>query len=228
MTHNNTKNESPLLREVDFFPEQQSIGKWTKIFVDDQNNRVYSSSASMSANELLLVFKGRNNKIFLSDSVNVRKFKFSVNGNSNKIFVGSNSLLVGAANVTGKRQNLVIGDNTTFQSVSLYLKEDCNIYIGADCMFSSRIEIRTSDSHAIYDRETAIRVNKPGDVVIGDHVWLGKDVIVSKGVTIPDNCVIGAKSFVNKSLSTNHSIYAGIPARLIRSNIIWTRESSAK
>ncbi len=91
-------------------------------------------------------------------------------------------------------------------------------------MFSARIEIRTSDGHSILDKSTNKRINRPGNVHIDDHVWLGKEVIVSKGVYIVKNCVVGAKSFVGKSLNDSNCIYAGCPARKVKDNIDWSRK----
>lgn len=91
-------------------------------------------------------------------------------------------------------------------------------------MFSARIEIRTSDSHTIFDIDTKKRLNKPGSVLIGDHVWIGKDVIVSKGVTIAKNSIIGAKSFVSRSLLDENCVYVGAPAKKVKERVGWTRE----
>ena len=53
-------------------------------------------------------------------------------------------------------------------------------------------------------------------VIIGDNVWLGRDVTICKGVTIGDNCIIGTKSVVTKSIPSN-SIAVGVPAKVIGS-----------
>lgn len=55
-----------------------------------------------------------------------------------------------------------------------------------------------------------------GKVKIGNNVWLGRDVTICKGVSIGDNCIIGTKSVVTKSIPSN-SIAVGIPAKVIGS-----------
>lgn len=50
---------------------------------------------------------------------------------------------------------------------------------------------------------------------VGKNVWIGFGVIVLPGVTIGDNCIIGAGSVVTKDIPPN-SIAAGNPARVLR------------
>lgn len=59
-------------------------------------------------------------------------------------------------------------------------------------------------------------INSSGKVTIGNNVSFGQNVMVLKGVTIGDNCFIGACSLVNKSIPAN-SIAAGIPCKVIMS-----------
>ncbi|MBI5324138.1 MAG: acyltransferase [Ignavibacteriae bacterium] len=54
-----------------------------------------------------------------------------------------------------------------------------------------------------------------GKVIIKDNVWLGAGVYVMPGVTISENCVIGAGSIVTKDIPAN-SISIGNPAKVIK------------
>lgn len=56
---------------------------------------------------------------------------------------------------------------------------------------------------------------KSGGVVIGNDVWVGCNVVVSRGVRIGDGAVIGANSFVNKDVP-DYAVVAGSPARIIK------------
>lgn len=51
--------------------------------------------------------------------------------------------------------------------------------------------------------------------MIGNDVWIGRNVVVRQGVTVGDGAIIGANSFVNKDVPP-YAIIAGQPARLIR------------
>lgn len=52
-------------------------------------------------------------------------------------------------------------------------------------------------------------------IVIEDNVWIGGSVCLLGGVTIGQNCVIGAGSVVTKSIPAN-AVAAGNPCRVIR------------
>lgn len=54
-----------------------------------------------------------------------------------------------------------------------------------------------------------------GPVKIGNNVWLGDNVVVMPGVTIGNNVTVGANAVVTQDIP-DHSIAAGVPARIIR------------
>ena len=100
----------------------------------------------------------------------------------------------------------------------------CNsIIIRRECIFCENGKIRSSGSSPIFykDSETIINPSKP--VSIGNHVWLGKYVIVLKGVTIDDDAVVGMRSLVTRNIEGN-SLNVGIPTMQIRRNINWKRD----
>ena len=55
------------------------------------------------------------------------------------------------------------------------------------------------------------------DITIGNNVIVGWKTVIMSGVTIADNTVIGSHSTVTKSLLQPKAIYAGTPAKLIKS-----------
>lgn len=93
---------------------------------------------------------------------------------------------------------------------------------GDNVLVSWDVLIIDSDFHAIYAR-TGARLNEDAQVKIGNNVWIGCRSLVMKGVDIPDGVVVGAGSVVNKSLAHSDSIFAGSPAVLVRSDIVWKK-----
>ncbi len=117
-----------------------------------------------------------------------------------------------------------IGENTTIESAHIAVAEDGRkVVIGEDCMFSKNIRLSFSDSHAIIQHPTGKRLNPAQDIVIDNHVWLGYQVTVTKGVHIEHDSVIGTNSVVTKKIPAN-VVAAGIPAHVIKTGTSWSRE----
>jgi acetyltransferase-like isoleucine patch superfamily enzyme len=57
-------------------------------------------------------------------------------------------------------------------------------------------------------------VDKKGKAIIGNHVWIGANVIILQGVKIGNHSVIAAGAVVNKNIS-DYEIWGGIPAKFI-------------
>lgn len=94
--------------------------------------------------------------------------------------------------------------------------------------YCSNIIIRTTDSHSILDKGTGEVLNEGKDIKIGNNCWLTTGVKVLKGVHISDNIIVGLDSIVNKNLENEFSVYAGTPAKLVKTNVIWNANPPIK
>lgn len=93
------------------------------------------------------------------------------------------------------------------------------------------IKILPDGSEIVVDQITDVKcsINKAYyGTVIGDHVWIGQDVLVNKNTYIPDHCVVGARSLVSGKNFYSHCVLAGVPARMVRHNITWNRPAPHK
>lgn len=90
-------------------------------------------------------------------------------------------------------------------------------------MFSREIEVRTSDAHSVIDRSSGLRVNAAGNVLIGDHVWVGLRSIINKGARVPSDSIVGAMSFVSAEFEEEGVVIAGTPAKIVKRGITWSR-----
>lgn len=113
------------------------------------------------------------------------------------------------------------------------LDQYTSIYIGDDCMFSNSISMRSHDGHSIFDIGTRENISSSYNIsidrkiIIGNHVWVGERAEILYHTRIGDGSIIGAMSLV-KSRIPNNCIAAGIPARVIRKNIAWSRQYGAE
>jgi acetyltransferase-like isoleucine patch superfamily enzyme len=124
------------------------------------------------------------------------------------------SIYTGGRVSIGKNAVLELGDGYFNHNVELYCKE--RIIIGKGVKISNNVIIRDNDAHEIMD-EKYVSV-KP--IEIGNHVWVGTNVTILKGVKIGDGVIIGANSLVNKDIPAK-CLAAGVPAKVIKENIEW-------
>lgn len=93
------------------------------------------------------------------------------------------------------------------------------IQFGEDCLISWGVSIMYTDFHAIVSLNDGELINENKDIVIGSHCWIWAHVIVLKGTTIPNNCIVGSGGIVSKTFSNSNSII--IDNRIVRENINW-------
>lgn len=113
-----------------------------------------------------------------------------------------------------KDARLFLGSGYINSNASIACFEAINI--GYDVAIAENVVIRDSDNHEISDG----RHIKTLPVTIGNHVWIGMNSIILKGVTLGDGCIVAAGSVVNRSFPPN-SLIGGVPARILKENIQW-------
>lgn len=76
------------------------------------------------------------------------------------------------------------------------------VVIGDDCLFGPNVCIFDHD-HLVDENGISRTLFRTKPVIIGDHVWVGANVTILKGVTIGDNVIIGAGSIVTSDVPAN-------------------------
>jgi acetyltransferase-like isoleucine patch superfamily enzyme len=111
-------------------------------------------------------------------------------------------------------------------NAKLILKGDCimntnstincfhYIEIFDDCAIADNVTISDSDNHSINGSKLV------APIIIEDHVWIGKNAIILKGVTIGQGAMVAAGAVVTKNVPA-HCLVAGVPAKVIKENIEW-------
>ncbi|MEO8533826.1 MAG: acyltransferase [Flavobacterium sp.] len=135
------------------------------------------------------------------------------------IFKGSANFGQGSKISVAKEAKIIFGNKFTITAESAIVASE-KIEFGNNCLLSWDILIMDSDLHTIMDEGGKI-INDPEEILVEDNVWIGCRALVLKGARIPSGSVIAANTVVNKNLKSTNSLYAGIPARMIREKISW-------
>lgn len=167
--------------------------------------------------------RGTKNTLEIGEGANLGRTRIIMRGRNLRVVIGRNvRFKQGAISVAGDGSTVVFGDDTTWESGSIIVSSGESIAIGRDCMFSNDIMIRNDDSHGIFDASTQQRINAPRPVVIEDHVWIGNGARVNKGAVLGSGMVL-AQASVLSGKAEPRAVYAGIPARPLRTNVNWSR-----
>ena len=115
--------------------------------------------------------------------------------------------------------HLAVSYNATLTLGSGYINNnatiDCfeSITIGNNVAISKGVTLRDSDNHAINGSE---KISAP--IHIGDHVWIGLNAIILKGVTIGNGAVVAV---VTQDVPEN-CLVGGVPAKVLKKDISWS------
>lgn len=155
---------------------------------------------SFSASTFEVVFNAKNCRLEIAENCKFRALKLYFLSDNTHVRIGAGTLCNSSfwANLSGAGRSISIGEH---------------------CLLAS-VKARTSDAHHIIDDATGKMINPAGNIVVSDRVWIAEDVLLLKGTVIGEESVIGAKSMVNSEIPP-HSLAAGIPAKVLRSDISW-------
>lgn len=128
--------------------------------------------------------------------------------------IGKFTAFAGARIVVNEGARLKIGSG--YMNYAAMIECFDSITIGDDVAISENVVIRDSDNHKLI--QDGYQSTQP--IVIGNHVWIGMNSVILKGVTIGDGAVIAAGSVVTKDVPPA-SLVAGVPAKIKKKNIAW-------
>jgi acetyltransferase-like isoleucine patch superfamily enzyme len=100
--------------------------------------------------------------------------------------------------------NLTLGNNTDIGAFT-YINAKYGVDIEEDAQIGSHC--------SIYSESTID--DKKGKVVIGKNARIGAHSVVMPGITVGNDAIVAACSFVNKNVPSG-AIYGGVPAKALR------------
>ena len=124
---------------------------------------------------------------------------------------GKGSSIYDSAIILG---DVIVGKNTWI-GPNVILDGSGKLEIGSNCSISAGVQIYSHDSvdWAISGGKKDYKYEK---TIIRDDCYIGPNVIIQKGITIGNKCIVGANSFVNCDIPSNSKAY-GNPVKIIMS-----------
>lgn len=205
----------------------RSILLRVKVQLNGRNNNVSISNAD--AVNLTMNIQGANNVVNIiaaNDSrTSIANVHIDIVGTECMVAIAEGAKIFNARIVVrGSKCRISIGNKSTLGSGMLVCMGSSNyLKIGSQCMLADNIDIWATDSHPIYNMDTREQINISKSIIIGDHVWLGKNVTILKGVNIGDNAIVGMDSTVTKDVGTC-CLVAGYPAKVLKERVSWERK----
>ena len=207
------------------------------IIIRGYNNRIdLGKIPSVKSDASLSIDCSHNNEITIGSKVRyVGKVSFiCLNQFEKKIEIGDKVIFINnEIRVVGDigKTEIKIGKRTTFNE-NTCLRALCGkrLIIGEDVMFSINIQMLCGDGHSLFDVKTgeninsipSILSNRRNSLIIGDHVWIGMNATLMAGTNIGSGSIVGANSLVKGEFPNNCAI-GGNPAKLIKTDVAWSR-----
>lgn len=160
--------------------------------------------------------------VFLGDcgSSGLQEFRgglFFAKG-SKLILHGSTVIAQGSVMRMDERGIIELGKDF-YCNKNCFLRSSTKISFGEGCLLGWNVQINTSDGHAIFHDCDEKVSDKP--IVLGNHVWLTSNTIITKGVTIADGTIVAQGAVVTKEFCEPNCLVGGVSAKILSRNVTW-------
>jgi len=105
--------------------------------------------------------------------------------------------------------HIEVGKNF-FANYNCTILDVAKVKIGDNCQMAPNVAVYTA-GHPVHPVSRNSMYEYGKEVTIGDNCWIGGNTVICPGVTIGD-----------------HTVIAGSPAKIIRENICWSKDSEEK
>ena len=116
-----------------------------------------------------------------------------------------------------RKIGVAVGENCRLLGVDrgTFGSEPYLVRLGDHVSLTNGVRFLTHDGGVWIFRDEYPEIDVFAPIVIGNNVYIGYNSMILPGVTIGDNCVIGAGSIVTRDVPSG-VVAAGVPARPIR------------
>ncbi len=193
-----------------------------KDYQDENGNQIIG--VAKEAKNVKVHFKGKNCKLIIQPGLTLFNNTIIRFDADNGLLSFDKSCVFGGIIRIGLDCTIKIGEQLRVtEHCYLSTAEKTSIEIGKDCMFAQHNQIRTDDSHPIFDIKTNKRTNMSKSIIIGDHVWLAYEAVILGGSVVESGSVIGMRSLLTGKKIPKNSLAVGTPAKVVKENIYWEK-----
>lgn len=151
-----------------------------------------------------------------------------VGGRRATIFVGTDCWMSHTDIFCGANSSVVLqGRVIATGHASVDARNGGSVVAGRDQLWAAHAYIATDDMHRVEDVTTGDRINPYGaSIRLGEHVWLGRDAIVTGDSTVGDGAIVGMRALVRHQTVDAQTAVGGVPARVLRKNVTWSADDT--
>ena len=149
---------------------------------------------------------------------NLRHDRTIVNVRGKMVFNGECSLGLGSAIEVAEEAVLTFGNHACLGPKSLVICHK-EVTFGDYCRVAWRCTFMDSDQHDLVNENKQI-TNQDKPIRMGDKVWVGCNVIATKGVHIASNNTVAAGAVLHGSYDECETVIAGNPAKVVKCGVV--------
>lgn len=138
------------------------------------------------------------------------------------LIIKGSKIRIGIGSLFRIEQNgtIELHDKVTIGARNIILCEQF-ISIQQQTISSWNCQFMDTDTHSIFNIEKGEILPRTFPINIGEHCWIGNNVLINKNTILPNDTIVASYSLCNKDYSdiiSNYSIIGGIPAKKIAEN----------
>ena len=165
---------------------------------------------------LNVFFREAKNSVIVFHKLCMGEWHIDCHEHSNYVDVGEWSVNSGVVNMC------LIG-NIVKLGYGSFISAGCRIWGDGHSVLSLETGEVLNKPVLANSYEEAMKSDNPGTISLGDNVWVGERVTLTKGAQVPANCVVGIAAVVTKKFTEENCVIAGVPATVKKRGIFWDK-----